>query len=110
MYIIINEVEASIEDKNGNKYLTYASTDKNKKVLEKYTELWKKIKNIVEKISDKPSKYEKDYMKIKFNSDDNLQSNKILKLHNLTVIVRSVFEEGGKYYLLVFLGRYLYEL
>ena len=96
MYIIINEVEATIEDKNGNKYLTYASTDKNKNVLEKYTELWKKIKNIVEKISDKPSKYEKDYMKINFNSDDNLQSNKILKLHNLTVIVRSVFEEGGK--------------
>ena len=36
--------------------------------------------------------------------------NKKLKLHNLTVIVRSVFEEDGQYYSQVFLGEYLYEL
>ena len=40
-------------------------------------------------------------MKIKFNSDDNLPLNKILTLM-LTVIVRSVFNEDGKYYLQVF--------
>ena len=45
LYIIINEVDGSIsEKKNGNKYLTFASTDKNKKVLEKYTKLWDEIK------------------------------------------------------------------
>ena len=38
-------------------------------------------------------------MEIKFNSDDNLPLDKILKLHNLTMIVRYVFEEDGKYYL-----------
>ena len=32
-------------------------------------------------------------MKIKFNSDDDLPLNKILKLHMLTIIVRSVFEK-----------------
>ena len=48
-------------------------------------------------------------MKIKFNSDDNLPFNKILKLHNLTVIVTSLFEEDGKYYP-VFLDECLYEL
>ena len=37
-------------------------------------------------------------MKIKFNSSDTLSLNKILKLRNLTVIVRSVFEENDKYY------------
>ena len=42
-------------------------------------------------------------MKIKFNSDDNLPLNKILKLHNLTIIIRSVFEEDSKYYPQVFL-------
>ena len=36
-------------------------------------------------------------MKIKFNSYDNPPLNKILKLHILTIIVRSVFEEDGKY-------------
>ena len=35
-------------------------------------------------------------MKIKFNSDDNLPLNKMLKLHMLTVIVRYVSEEDGK--------------
>ena len=46
----------------------------------------------------KPGEYEKDFMKIKFNSDDNLPLNKTLKLHNMTIIIRSVFEEDGKYY------------
>ena len=35
-------------------------------------------------------------MKVKFNSDDNLFLNKTLKLHTLTIIFRSVFEEGDK--------------
>ena len=58
------------------------STDKNKEVLIKYTELWDKIKNLTKKINDKPGEYQKDFMKIKFNSNDNLPLNKILKLHN----------------------------
>ena len=37
-------------------------------------------------------------MKIKFNSDDDLPLSKPLKLHMLTIIVRSVFEEEGKLY------------
>ena len=49
-------------------------------------------------------------MKIKFSSDDNLSLNKILKLHNLTVILRSVFEEDDKYYPQVFLDKCLYEV
>ena len=49
-------------------------------------------------------------MKIKFNSDDDLPLNKILKLHMLAIIVRSVFEEDGKYYPQIFLDEYLYEV
>ena len=37
-------------------------------------------------------------MKIKFNSDDDLPLNKQLKFINLTIIVRTVFEENGKNY------------
>ena len=57
----------------------------------------------------KSGEYEKDFMKIKFSSDDDLPLNKILKLHNLTMIVRSLFEEDGKYYPQVFLDEFLYE-
>ena len=51
-------------------------------------------------------------MKIKFNSDsnDDFSLNKILKLHNLTIIVKSVSEEDGKYYLHSSLVECLYEL
>ena len=49
-------------------------------------------------------------MKIKFNSDDNLPSNKILKLYNMTIVVRSVFQEDKKYYQQIFLYQCLYEL
>ena len=48
-------------------------------------------------------------MKIKSNSDDDLSLNKILKLHMLTIIVRSVLEDG-KYYPQAFLDECLYEV
>ena len=35
--------------------------------------------------------YDEKYLKIKFNSDDNLTLNKILKLYNFTIVVGSVF-------------------
>ena len=54
--------------------------------------------------------YEKDYMKIKFNSDDDLPLNKPLEFHNMTIIIRSIFEEDGKLYPQVFLDDTLYEL
>ena len=34
-------------------------------------------------------------MKIKFNSNDDLSLNKPLKFHSMTIIIRSVFEDGG---------------
>ena len=111
LYLMIGEVDGYIEENNGNKYLTFASTDKNKKVLEKYTGLWDEIKYHIQIINvGKSGEYEKDYMKIKFNFGDDLLLNKILKLHMLTIIVRSVFEEDGKYYPQVFLDDCLYEV
>ena len=44
LYLIIGEVDGCIEENNENKYLTFVSTDKNKKVSEKYTKLWDEIK------------------------------------------------------------------
>ena len=49
-------------------------------------------------------------MKIKFNSDNDLPLNKPLKFHAMTIIIRSVFEKGGKLYPQVFLDDALYEL
>ena len=49
-------------------------------------------------------------MKIKFDTYDNLPLNKTLKLHKMTIIIRSVFEEDGKFYPQTYLYECLYEL
>ena len=49
-------------------------------------------------------------MKIKFNLDDNLPSNKTLKIHKMTIVIRSVSQEDNKYYPQVFLDECLYGL
>ena len=110
MYLIISKVDGH-GSKYGSKYLVFDSTDENKEVLKKYTELWNGIKNEFKTINgSKKGKYGTDFMKIKFDTDDNLPLNKQLKLHRLTIIVRSVFEEDGKFYLQLYLDDCLYEL
>ena len=54
--------------------------------------------------------YEKDYMNIKFNSDDDLPLNKLLKFLLMTIITRRVFSEDGKPYPQLVLDDTLYEL
>ena len=75
-----------------------------------YNDVWNGIKNKIEEVSSGECDYEKDYMKIKFNSDDNLPLNKPLKFHNMTIIIRCDFSEGGKIYPQLFLDYTLYEL
>ena len=43
--LILNKVVGYIKENNGNGYLISASTNKNKKTLKKYTELWDEVKN-----------------------------------------------------------------
>ena len=106
-----NSVERSFaEEKNKSKYLVFDSTDENKEVLNKYRELWDGIKNEIETINGgKKGEYGKDFMKIKFITDDNFPLNKPLKLHLLTIIGRCILEEDGKFYPQLYLGDCLYE-
>ena len=79
-------------------------------MLVKLIKLWNETKHLIQKINEgKKVEHEKDFIKIKFNSDDNLSLNKMLKLHMLTVIDRPVFEEDGKYYPQAFSDECLYE-
>ena len=48
LYLVFNNVDAYIEENNENKYLIFASTDKNKEALENYTELWDESKDQIE--------------------------------------------------------------
>ena len=75
-----------------------------------YNYVWNGISDKIKDVSSDEYDYEKNYMKIKFNSDDNLPLNKPLKFHSMTIIIKSVYEEGGKLYPQVFLDDPLYEL
>ena len=84
---------------------------KTKKYLKKYTELWDGIKSEIETINGgTKAEYDKDFMKIKFNTDDNFPLDKPLKLHLLTITVRFIFEENGKFYSQLYLDDCFQEL
>ena len=111
LYLLIYKIDGFIEEKRGNEYLTIAFTDNNDEVLKKYKEVLSRIESCVEKINNnKSGEYEKDYMKIKFNSDDKLPLNKQLKFLCVTILIRSGFEKDGKYYPKAFLDDCFYEL
>ena len=72
MYLIIGHAVRYIEEKEMNKYLLFDSTGENKELLKKCNDVFNRIRNKIKKISGDECDYEKDYMKIKFNSDDDL--------------------------------------
>ena len=111
LYLMINEMIGHFEEKNENKYLVLDEIDENKEVLNKYKEVWEGIKKEIETINGgEKIEYGKDYMKIRFKSNDDLPLNKPIKLRLLTIIIRSVFSEDGKFYPQLFLDDALYEL
>ena len=68
-------------------------------MLKKYKEVLSGIKSVIEKINNnKSGEYEKGCMKIKFDSDEKFPLTKQLKSLSVTIVIRSVFEDDGKYY------------
>ena len=110
--MLVNYASGYIEGKNGNKYLIFDdSVNEKKGLLKKHADVCDGLKNEIKAIAgSKENDCGKDYMKIKFDSDENLPLNKPLKFHAMAIIIRSVFEEGGKFYPQVFLDVALCEL
>ena len=50
------------------------------------------------------------YMKIKFNSDDELAPNKTIEISSMIIVVRAVSYENNKYYPQVFSDEFLFKL
>ena len=89
LYLHINHASGYVEEKNGNKYLIFDSANENKEALKKYADVWDGIKSKIKAINDgKENNYEKSYIKIKFNSDDDLPLKKPLEFHLMTIIIR----------------------
>ena len=99
LYLTFNNVDGYIIARNGDKYLIFASTDKNKEVIKKYIKLLNETKNQIKTINGgKPIEYKKDFLKIRFESDDDLPLGKMLNIPSLVIVTRSVFQEDNKDY------------
>ena len=79
------------------------------KALRRYWELWSKITDLIKSLTNNPDDYEK-YMKMRSNSDEELPLKKMVTLHNMIIVVKSIFHEDSKYYQQVYLYEYLYKL
>ena len=102
LYLTIAHASGYIEEKGVNKYLVFNSTDENKELLKKYNDVFNGIRDKIKEISSGECDYEKDYIQIKFNSDDILPLNKPSKFDNMTITIRSILEQDGKLYPQVF--------
>ena len=49
---MINRTDGFIEEKNGDKHLNIASTDRNSEVLKKHADVWNGIKDSIKKINN----------------------------------------------------------
>ena len=97
LYLIINKIKGHFEIVDGDKYLIISS--ENGDAIQKYQEVVGGIKEIIKKINDYsyPIKYDDNYMKIKFNTNDNILLNKTIYFPTLTITIRSVTQKDGKY-------------
>ena len=111
LYLMIDKMIGHFEEKNENKYLVSDDMDENKEASKKYKEVWKGVKKEIETINgDEKVEYGKDFKKIRFESNDDLPINKPIKLHLLTIVIRSIFSEDVKFYPQIFLDDALYQL
>ena len=56
--------------------MTLVSTNESKEIIKKYEELWSKIRDLIRSISKYSDDYDEKYMKIVFDSDNDLPLNK----------------------------------
>ena len=111
LYLFLDDVERHIEKNNENKYLVFTPTEKNKEALKNYKKIWEETKKQIEVINDdKPIEYRKDFMKIKFESDNDLPLGKTINISDMILVAASVLEKNGKYYPQIFLHKCEYKL
>ena len=108
---MFNRLNGYFEGINGNKYLMLVPTNESKEKRKKFEELWIKIRDLIRSVTKKSNDCNEKYMKIKYNSGDELPLNKTIKIRVMVKLLleRATFHENNKYYPQVFLDECLYE-
>ena len=69
LWLIIKKANGYIKESDGNKYLTLIPSDERQDKPKKYEEIWSKINDLIRSTNNNS---EEKYMKIKFNSNEDL--------------------------------------
>ena len=80
LYLVFNNLDVMFRKNGRDKYLRISSTEKNKTMLESYTEIFDEIADQIELMSDDKVKYPKDIMRIKFKTNDDLVFSEIINI------------------------------
>ena len=108
-YFGINNVYGYFEENSGKKYFDIDNTHNNKKILQKYMLLWDDIKDITKNKGGKPfSDFVKDNRNFKFDTDDDIPLDKVLKF-DVVILLKSVVEKDFDYYQQVYLEECKYK-
>ena len=108
LYLIINRTKDHFEEVDGDKCLIINS--ENGDIMQKYQEVFNGIKEMIKNINyyNQPIKYDDNYMKIKFNTDDNIPLNTYFP--TITIIIRPITKKDDQHYPQLFLDDCLYEI
>ena len=60
-------------------------------MIKEYEKLWNKIRDLIKLITKNSEDYDEKYMKIKFNSDDQLPLNKSVEIPTITIVVKAIY-------------------
>ena len=107
-YLLFSKVNRFFEEINRNKYLTLVPTNESKEEIKRYEELCSKIRDLIRSITKILDDYGERYMKIKFNSDDELPLNKTIEIPSMAIAVGTILYEINRYYSQAFLDECLY--
>ena len=108
LYLRIKDMKGQFKKGKGDNVwylIIYGDAD----VLRNFANIWKSIRTKIEENTGGIVQYDKDYMKIKVESNDDLPTYNIVNIHQVRIIIRSVFAQNGKFYPQLFLDDGLYK-
>ena len=108
IYLRIRDITGQFKkNKDGNAWYLIISDDAD--ILRKFANIWKIIRASIEENTDDIVQYDKNYMKIKLESNDILPTDNIINMHQVTIIIRLVFQRYKKLYPQIYLDDCLYK-
>ena len=81
------------EESRRNKYLIFSSTEKNRIMLENYLNIFDNIAEQIELMIDDNIQHNKDLLKIKFKTNDDVPFNEEINIPVCVIYVSSIFKQ-----------------